>query len=1565
MESPSVSHAAVDLGLPAILNDTKIKTEFRRDGVFVHQYKVLDSRNGYRKGYWKTEKKLGGGTHGTTYLQKCFKGFRSGPSVRVIKIIPDGSKERVTWIRELETIMEFSHFSCRDNFVRPFGWFHGETSTFITMEYLELGDLGKFLREKSTVPEKEARDICIQLVCGIRYMHGRNFAHVDLKPSKIMIKSGPPRWWVKIGGLGSSKRSEEGTPAFMAPELLNIMLSGRFVFETGQAIAEYGAGHRDLPCEILEEKRCTSEAISFFSELLARNPTDRPTAEQGCSHPWIAKLQTRASPELISTGSELPELESLNLSGLATPGEWNQPSATPLDQQNRKLETDCREPIALITTGKEEENELEHEMKRKGSERSHTPELQLEDEIVSHNSEFQVAEDGSARYPTLPSESEIGQTQMHILQSEVLSHQGTEQFTDSGYASAGCPNCILQQKSKPSVHECPTTVQYLPVMEPVQDFEDVNTIYSDESSTEMSEKDAYLAELADVLFREVNADQLDIELLNGLSLVLPELLKAFALKVGHNSGQMDRDVMAFICRHRNHIVKYFKKRCHRDEDGAECQTTNAGDMNYTEKMDFWRDRTEYSPDFTVETEERPEAESPEMSADEEHTEKGFGEDIAKTEQRKIQIYRQFLSKTPAFEWLIGSLRRETVLSPTKPNSMDSIKNRIVRFLPSSTKVSKRESSETFRMVFTTDWNPLAFIDEQSYENEPSKAIERAITLTGSTRDAQALTCAQYLCQTWPSTGKYILQLVQDLLSGMVGTSFKRVLPDNTRVMVSLWQSSLRAEVFGTAHSIAEIGQQLAWLSSALRSSPRKVGVIAGLPSVLEIRVLNRLAIESTAANLRGFSCKLGFAVEDDDIRSPSNGQCWHSMFRNPVIVKGYPIPRRPNPKRGLEIPLNIMAGLARTQHLQFFSGKVFIKGLSTLLVPTRREKGFLVWHLIYNPEGGRISYLECKVSHEEVDATELETSRHVLGWCSRAEYNAGSKNANYGMKESGLPKPRGGYVLENTFITGRRIIVGGSQFSLGNRDTPFHISQEDPLQRLQWIDRKFFILWDEADKRGWLVNGASTLLHLLRKSLENNSTDKFRFECCFQKESMQEAPEKYKTFSAISVLRNDANLKQKIYPKKLGYLCVEDRLDELFDTLEKVVEHQFGIARQSTSGGNKTGEFLEGWDFNDLATNEDPIYPRLATFRKPSGGWVDFTRSIQAVTLFGRGFGEIIKSEGLSCAQWVTLPTGEYYLAAAVDDLKKIMKKNGDQYASPMRLTDDIFWHPTENIFEECKCISGVKGKHSAFVQATLSSSLCHIQPNNISIQLLDGGAVIFGHSQAVTSYDDSGNLQYEVFRVPSPHMDLDILSTDSGIGSSLSQSFRPSAMQSNMRSLTCEDYIVGIVCALPKELFAVRALFDRKHEGLTPLSGDINQYALGYMQPHNVVAACLPAGEYGTTAAASVYSHMIRSFPKLKFCLLVGIGGGVPSNGVRLGDVVVSHPSQDCPGVIEYDRGKALRTGFKRSGSLHGSPQFVMTAISNLTSDPDMDPQPLGPYLKKSHSKVGNTNTRVMERTH
>ncbi|KAK6507942.1 hypothetical protein TWF481_006362 [Arthrobotrys musiformis] len=155
------------------------------------------------------------------------------------------------------------------------------------------------------------------------------------------------------------------------------------------------------------------------------------------------------------------------------------------------------------------------------------------------------------------------------------------------------------------------------------------------------------------------------------------------------------------------------------------------------------------------------------------------------------------------------------------------------------------------------------------------------------------------------------------------------------------------------------------------------------------------------------------------------------------------------------------------------------------------------------------------------------------------------------------------------------------------------------------------------------------------------------------------------------------------------------------------------------------------------------------------------------------------------------------------------------------------------------------------------------------------------------------------------------------------------------MTPLDSRNYTVGCICALPVEMAAVTAMLDEEHDKPTQQdSHDQNTYTLGRIGEHNVVIACLPDGVYGTVSAATLGEQMRMSFRNIRFALMVGIGGGVPSHlhDIRLGDVVVSKPRGVDNGVIQYDYGKAIQDGeLIMSGSLNKPPKVLLTAMSKL----------------------------------
>ncbi|KAG9843598.1 Pfs, NACHT and ankyrin domain protein, partial [Aureobasidium melanogenum] len=143
--------------------------------------------------------------------------------------------------------------------------------------------------------------------------------------------------------------------------------------------------------------------------------------------------------------------------------------------------------------------------------------------------------------------------------------------------------------------------------------------------------------------------------------------------------------------------------------------------------------------------------------------------------------------------------------------------------------------------------------------------------------------------------------------------------------------------------------------------------------------------------------------------------------------------------------------------------------------------------------------------------------------------------------------------------------------------------------------------------------------------------------------------------------------------------------------------------------------------------------------------------------------------------------------------------------------------------------------------------------------------------------------------------------------------------------------------------------MLDEKYDLPVPSHpGDTNIYTLGRIGGHQVVITSLPAGKTGVTAAAVVATRMLADFPDIRFGLMVGIGGAIPSDehDIRLGDVVI------YSGVVQFDLGKTTDTGFVQTGSLNQPPAILLAALSNIQAEYMLEPEKFPQYIQDAAAK-------------
>ncbi|GJQ73777.1 hypothetical protein Trydic_g18717 [Trypoxylus dichotomus] len=129
----------------------------------------------------------------------------------------------------------------------------------------------------------------------------------------------------------------------------------------------------------------------------------------------------------------------------------------------------------------------------------------------------------------------------------------------------------------------------------------------------------------------------------------------------------------------------------------------------------------------------------------------------------------------------------------------------------------------------------------------------------------------------------------------------------------------------------------------------------------------------------------------------------------------------------------------------------------------------------------------------------------------------------------------------------------------------------------------------------------------------------------------------------------------------------------------------------------------------------------------------------------------------------------------------------------------------------------------------------------------------------------------------------------------------------------------IAIITAQYCEKLAVDAMIENKETFVRYTTvGESNVYTLGNIGAHRIVCTKLPTVGHtreAMTAAGNTTTRLLGTFQKVDYVFLVGVGGGVPhytdyNKHVRLGDVVISHPSKDkyvyvyCNNAKQTDKG-------------------------------------------------------------
>jgi hypothetical protein len=181
------------------------------------------------------------------------------------------------------------------------------------------------------------------------------------------------------------------------------------------------------------------------------------------------------------------------------------------------------------------------------------------------------------------------------------------------------------------------------------------------------------------------------------------------------------------------------------------------------------------------------------------------------------------------------------------------------------------------------------------------------------------------------------------------------------------KSRVIIKAMGTALTLAEVGEQVAWAAAALNISPFGEEI-----AYAEARV-HRSSLDTVHGE-----------VEFQRLHRTEN-PCWLPLFRGATIAKGFPIKERGN-EQGLEVPLDIITPIMGARFATVLQDTAIIIGWSAMLIPVYRSGDRVQWHLVCssNPDT-QLLYQEglarcpTRASLREVGLYDITHTRAIIG----------------------------------------------------------------------------------------------------------------------------------------------------------------------------------------------------------------------------------------------------------------------------------------------------------------------------------------------------------------------------------------------------------------------------------------------------------------------------------------------------------------------------------------------------------------------------------------------------------
>ncbi|KAK4031555.1 hypothetical protein C8A01DRAFT_21245 [Parachaetomium inaequale] len=552
--------------------------------------------------------------------------------------------------------------------------------------------------------------------------------------------------------------------------------------------------------------------------------------------------------------------------------------------------------------------------------------------------------------------------------------------------------------------------------------DEAKTTYS--TATTVSQADArhYISELSHEIAKRLSID-VDVKKLASLRGALPELIKGFSVKLGlESASQINRDIMYFVHKHHRDIALQLESILACQDDEVTTKHYDLDKMSLSEKMKLW--------DSKATTDQEPIPNSDTLFH-------GVEDDDESINLAGLSGYSNVISGSRALAWLVASLGQRSLLQWGSDGmgdlAVNKIRQTILKSLPTE-KISKREPPRQHTVSFRLKWDHIM---NQPLQERTDRLNTMVITVCSG--NAQVTSVDKYMHQTWPWNASGASSSVGRLISPpYAGAWFRADFPcsesvsflwDNMKITVRYDGDNLVLTTTSSTCTLAEFGEQLAWITAALWPRARD-STTSSSPSIVR---RDPQKVSGTPV-----SATICFDVLVQQSPLAPEELWWTDMVgRHPVVVRGFPVPRQPEGYIGLEHSFAMLTTMGY-QPTSLDSGKIRLTGPEKMLALVKRVNTVFIWgdvrclsHRCYAVDDSeRSADLENATSHFD-----LSMGTHIVTTCG---------NICKGGNRHGMP-----------MLAGSRCGVAGPGTT--PTDTSFEsdlLSTSDLSDSLSSLDRK-------------------------------------------------------------------------------------------------------------------------------------------------------------------------------------------------------------------------------------------------------------------------------------------------------------------------------------------------------------------------------------------------------------------------------------------------------------------------------------------------------------------------------